>query len=275
VSTPAGPTRRKQPGQTIRERALRSGVATGRFAMRLRAAVRAWRAPTAPTGDGARPDLPPEFMTLYERCAPFTMTSIERMYALYEALRYISAAAIEGDVVECGVWRGGSSMMAALTLAELGIVRRLWLYDTFEGMPPPGAHDIRYTGEHAHESLDPTQRVAGASNDWAWATINDVTSNMRSTGHRELELVAGKVENTIPARAPATIALLRLDTDWYESTRHELEYLYPRLTPGGVLIVDDYGHWQGAKRAVDEYFRTRPILLNRIDYTGRIAVKPN
>jgi len=89
-----------------------------------------------------------------------------------------------------------------------------------------------------------------------------------------VEFVVGKVEDTIPARAPESIALLRLDTDWYESTRHELQHLYPRLAEGGVLIIDDYGHWQGARRAVDEYFRDRPILLNRIDYTGRIAIKP-
>ena len=202
------------------------------------------------------------------------MTSVERMYALHEGLRYVTAAEIPGDVVECGVWRGGSSMLAALTLAELGVNRRLWMYDTFEGMPAPGVHDVRYSGERARESLDPAQRIAGVSNDWAWATIEDVESNMRSTGHPDLELVVGKVEDTIPARAPDRISLLRLDTDWYESTRHELDHLYPRLSAGGVLIIDDYGHWLGARRAVDEYFQDRPILLNRIDYTGRIAVKP-
>jgi hypothetical protein len=81
------------------------------------------------------------------------------------------------------------------------------------------------------------------------------------------------VESTIPEHAPESIALLRLDTDWYESTRHELTHLYPLLVPGGVLIIDDYGHLQGARKAVDEYFRDRPILLSRTDYSGRIAVK--
>ena len=90
-----------------------------------------------------------------------------------------------------------------------------------------------------------------------------------------VEFVQGRVENTLPAAAPPEIALLRLDTDWYESTRHELEHLYPRLVDGGVLIVDDYGYWQGARQAVDEYFGEtgEAILLNRIDDTGRIAVK--
>ena len=84
--------------------------------------------------------------------------------------------------------------------------------------------------------------------------------------------VPGPVEETLPAAAPETIALLRLDTDWYESTRHELVHLFPRLRPGGVLIVDDYGHWSGAKHSVDEYFSGtgQHILLNRIDYTGRM-----
>src|SRR5436309_1043008 len=89
-----------------------------------------------------------------------------------------------------------------------------------------------------------------------------------------VHMVAGPVEETLPDHAPGQLALLRLDTDWYESTRQELEHLYPRLAHGGVLIVDDYGHWAGARRAVDEYFaREAPLLLSRIDYTARIAIK--
>jgi hypothetical protein len=219
-------------------------------------------------------DLPGRFYDLYARVRPFTMTSVERVYAVYEAVRYISAAGIPGDVVECGVWRGGSSMMAALTLSDVGARRAIWLYDTFEGMSPPGEHDVDYTGTHARTVLQLTDRVPGESNVWAWATLDEVRANMASTGYSSVEYVAGKVEETIPSQVPSEIALLRLDTDWYESTRHELEHLYPRLADGGVLIIDDYGHWGGARRAVDEYFTQRPILLNRIDYTGRIAVKP-
>ena len=103
-----------------------------------------------------------------------------------------SAAGIEGDIVECGVWRGGSSMMAALAQAQIGLTRRMWLYDTFEGMPPPSVHDVRYSGEPAAETLDPTERIPGVSNDWAWATVDDVRSNMRSTGHSDLEFVVGQ-----------------------------------------------------------------------------------
>jgi predicted O-methyltransferase YrrM len=107
--------------------------------------------------------------------------------------------------------------------------------------------------------------------------MEDVAEALRTTGYdqRRVHLIKGKVEDTVPGAAPETIALLRLDTDWYESTRHELEHLFPRLSPGGVIIIDDYGHWQGARRATDEYLQQNRIrlLLNRIDYTARIGVK--
>ena len=222
-------------------------------------------------------DMGHEFHALYQSAAPYTMTSIERMFGLYEACRYISAAGIPGDVVECGVWRGGSSMLAALTLMRGGDVRPMWLYDTFEGMPPPGEHDREWSGAAAEDHLAAAERRPGAANVWAYAPEDDVRTNMAATEYPEdmVRFVAGKVEETIPAQAPEQIAILRLDTDWYESTRHELEHLWPRLQPGGVLIIDDYGHWQGARRATDEFFAAQgtPILLARLDYTGRIAVK--
>lgn len=219
------------------------------------------------------PDLPEAFYALADRVRPFTMTSIERLYALHEAVRYVVSADIPGDIVECGVWRGGSSMMAAIALRELGARRLMWLYDTFDGMPPPGEHDVRYTGENAHSLLESAERAPGAWNEWAWATLDDVRANMASTGYGTVKYVVGPVEETIPSNAPEQIALLRLDTDWYESTRHEMQHLYPRLSDGGVLIIDDYGHWQGARRAIDEYFAGQPTLLSRIDYTGRLAIK--
>jgi hypothetical protein len=112
----------------------------------------------------------------------------------------------------------------------------------------------------------------------AYAPLDHVRDNMVRTGYPEqrIHFVKGRVEDTIPAGAPDTISLLRLDTDWYESTRHELTHLFPRLSRGGVVIIDDYGHWRGARRAVDEYFAQHgpSLLLHRIDYTARAAVKP-
>jgi O-methyltransferase len=224
------------------------------------------------------PDLDREFVDLYPRFAQYTMTSPERMYALWQALRHLQATGIEGDVVECGVWRGGSSMLAAATLGELGdSARNLWLYDTFEGMSEPGAEDVDFAGEHMTEVWD-QHRDDQDSPILCYSTLDEVRANMATTGFpaERTHFVEGKVEDTIPGQAPERIALLRLDTDWFASTRHELVHLYPRLAPGGVLIVDDYGHWQGARQAVDGYFAEQGVslLLSRIDYTGRMAVKP-
>jgi len=212
---------------------------------------------------------------LWAAVEPFTMTSPERVLALCEALRYVSRAGIAGAVVECGVWRGGSMMAAARTLLELGDIRPLYLFDTFSGMPPPGAHDHDRDGVPAARLLAEADPHTGAV--WARSPLDEVRRNLLGTGYPadRISFVPGRVEETLPAAAPESLALLRLDTDWYASTRHELEHLFPRLVPGGVLIIDDYGHWDGARRAVDEYLAhsgTR-LLLARIDDTGRIAVK--
>jgi O-methyltransferase len=222
-------------------------------------------------------DFEPAFRPILRRCQPATMTSVERIYALYKAVEYLAAARIPGDIVECGVWRGGSMMCAALTLLQAGDTsRRLYLYDTFEGMVPPDVVDVDFNGRAASAHLSAEQRTED-SYIWAYAPLEAVRRNMASTGYPEdhVSYVCGPVEQTIPATVPNVIALLRLDTDWYASTRHELDYLFPHLAKGGVLIIDDYGHWQGARRAVDEYLAASDVklLLNRIDYTGRIGVR--
>lgn len=198
------------------------------------------------------------------------MTSPERIYGLIQAVRYIVAADIPGAIVECGVWRGGSMMAVALTLQSLNARRELFLFDTFEGMPPPTEVDRDFRGVAAAEIF---RSFAKRRERWCAASLEEVRANIESTGYCYVQFIKGRVEDTIPVRAPQSIALLRLDTDWYESTKHELTHLYPRVMRGGVLIVDDYGHWQGSRKATDEYFAQSPILLNRLDYTGRIAVK--
>jgi hypothetical protein len=115
-------------------------------------------------------------------------------------------------------------------------------------------------------------------NMWCIAPEAEVASNLRATGYPmdHVHLVRGRVEDTIPRDAPDAISILRLDTDWYESTRHELLHLYQRVVKGGVVIIDDYGCWEGARRAVDEFLdllNPRPFL-QRIDFTGRCVVKP-
>jgi hypothetical protein len=216
-----------------------------------------------------------EVAATWERVRERTMTSVERIDALVRSVRYVHENAIAGDVVECGVWRGGSMMAAALTLANLGARRRLWLFDTFAGMTPPTSEDKDFAGTSAAAFLASADRET--SNVWAQASLGDVQAGMAET-HYPGDLftyVEGPVEETIPDRAPDAIALLRLDTDWYASTRHELAHLWPRLSRGGVLIIDDYGSWAGAKKAVDEYFEENGLspYLHRIDKAGRLVLR--
>jgi len=221
-------------------------------------------------------DLEPEFLDLAERCRELTMTSIERMYALWSATRYVIDNDIQGDIVECGVWRGGSMMLVAHALLRLGSTdRTLWLYDTFAGMTPPSAHDVQTMSGRAASDILSENEKSHENPFWGVAPREDVERNLASTGYPRVRFVEGDVMSTIPAEAPDRIALLRLDTDWYASTKHELEHLYPRLIRGGVLIVDDYGYWRGARKATDDYFSALPQrpLLHRIDFTGRLCVK--
>lgn len=215
---------------------------------------------------------------ILQKVTPYSKTSPERICAMCEAVRYVSSHGIPGDIVECGVWKGGSMMTAALVLLEMGDQSRgLHLFDTYEGMPPPGPFDVNAHGVSAADQLDQASKEDEESV-WCVATLEEVESLLRGTGYdpEKMHFIKGLVEDTVPKHAPESISLLRLDTDWYESTRHELVHLYPRVSPGGVLIIDDYGHWDGARKAVDEYFaETRSeILLNRTDSSGRIGIKP-
>jgi hypothetical protein len=236
------------------------------------------KAPT-PAAPAAAPAFPADYDDVAQRIItevrPWTMTSREKLFGLVSAVRYVESHGIPGDVVECGVWRGGSMQAAAKTLLELGSTsRHLYLFDTFEGMPPPTEEDLRQDGKAAADLLAALPKTAGI---WAHASLEDVQDGFAAVPYpaERVHFVAGMVEDTVPAQAPEAIAVLRLDTDWYASTRHELEQLYPRLSPGGVLIIDDYGWWQGSRKAVDEYVEQTGarLLLLRID-EGRIAVKP-
>lgn len=219
-----------------------------------------------------------EFWEIFKLCKPYTMTSAERMYSLYQSVNYVLKNEIPGAFIECGVWRGGSSMLVAQLLSRRGIIdRTIVLYDTFEGMSEPTEKDLDLSGNNAGNLLDVTKDNKETSV-WCLADLDDVKQNMALTEYpmEQIVFVKGKVEDTIPSQMPFDqIALLRLDTDWYESTKHELIYLYPVLTERGVLIIDDYGHWEGCRQAVDEYFQANDdsILLNRVDYTGRVGVK--
>lgn len=223
------------------------------------------------------PDVASVFLETYKKVRSYTMTSPERIFALCEAVKYVQNKHIEGDIVECGVWKGGSMMAVAETLMQAGDTsKNLYLFDTFEGMPSPTNNDVDLAGTTAANLLKNSDKEKDGSV-WCRATLDVVKEALSNTGYpgEKIHFIKGMVEQTIPNFVPDKIALLRLDTDWYESTKHEMEHLFPRLVKGGVLIIDDYGHWQGARKAVDEYLEKNDvkILLNRIDYTGRIAVK--
>ena len=252
---------------------------------RLSTLLRSMRRPAAE--DAAPPALPEARyedweQRIIDRALKDSITGAERVAALVDAVRYCADRNIEGDFAECGVWRGGSIIAMIMALQHLNAPERdIWLYDTFEGMTAPTEADT----SPIHPPALEIWREAEESGGPAFPEFFDpdlfneklVRDNVLSTGYPEqrLHFVRGPVEETIPDQMPERIALLRLDTDWYESTRHELEHLYPRLVDGGVLIIDDYGHWEGARRAVDEYFGAQAphLLLSRIDYTGRIAIK--
>ncbi|HEU5152440.1 MAG TPA: TylF/MycF/NovP-related O-methyltransferase [Iamia sp.] len=252
---------------------------------RARAALRPAPATTPAPVDPTR--LPPHPLStaspahrrIVQRCLPFTMGSPERLLATIDATEYVLARGVPGALAECGVWRGGSVLAMLLSLQAAGVDDRdVYLFDTFEGMTAPTEEDT--SAFHAPA----TEEWSGAEGGRAYGELfsaetfgeAQVRRLLHATGYppARIHLVRGPVEETLPAAAPDGLALLRLDTDWYESTRHELEHLYPRLATGGVLIVDDYGHWEGARKAADEHLAQHPaLLLSRSDYTGRMAVK--
>jgi len=257
----------------------RTGAAISRFARRTFRSIRKRVAPHRPMVALRRsmPDLSEADFRILEEVDPYTMVSPDRLCAFIEATRYVVNNDVPGAIVECGVWRGGASMASIKALQSLDRTGRdFYLYDTYEGMTRPSEHDRLFDGQQAVIRFE-RKKIDDHSSRWCRAGLEAVKENVLGTGYDpgRIHFVKGKVEDTIPGTAPESIAVLRLDTDWYESTKHELEHLFPRLSRGGVLLLDDYGHWQGARKAVDEYFAAQriPMFLGRSDYSGRVGVK--
>ena len=223
------------------------------------------------------PEITPSEKRVVEQTRPYTMTTLERQWALIQSLRHVKQHNVGGDIVECGVWRGGNLILATLYGKELNDQRVVWGFDTFEGMSAPEDIDQRLVDDSsAFGKFEESQTQS--YNDWCYCSIEDVKSHIQSfdVPDSNIKLIKGKCEDTLKVaeNLPEEISILRLDTDWYESTRTELEVLYPRLSNNGVLIIDDYGHWKGAKKAVDEYFDGANLFMHRIDYTCRLIIKP-
>jgi O-methyltransferase len=200
--------------------------------------------------------LDPGFAPIYQKYHGYTMIPWQGLYVAYSVAKHVALNNIPGSIVECGVWKGGCMAIMAETLAFYGASNRdFYLFDTFEGMPEPGVNDA-----HTYGEFDPLQTYNAHKKDthvdWCYGPYEGVkalTESLKCPGAK-FHLIKGKVEDTIPGTLPEKIAILRLDTDWYESTIHELNHMFPLLQEGGFLMVDDYGSWAGARKAVDEYF---------------------
>jgi O-methyltransferase len=206
------------------------------------------------------------------------MGSVAGLVATLKAAHYVAENKIEGDFVECGVWRAGHAIIAAEVFRKYGLDKKVWLFDTFSGMTEPTENDVRISDKQpALKRYIQNDRIT--HNNWCYAPLEEVRENFaaRNLLDDTVVFIKGKVEETLlhEENRPSEISILRLDTDWYESTRFELETLYPRITSGGCLIIDDYGFWSGSRKATDEYFdqlQTKP-LLHVTDGSRRIAVK--
>lgn len=205
------------------------------------------------------------FISLVE---PYTMTSVERITELYNSLEYIRINNIKGDIVECGVWKGGNILGCLEYMRFHRMDNSVWLYDTFEGMTETTEHDVDFNNNSGEIWIGRCD-----------STISEVKKIVNENNYPEnkINFIVGDVSKTLLEKEniPECISLLRLDTDWYKSTKDELDFLYPKLITGGVLIVDDYGHWKGSKKAVDEYFKSKGLSpkINFIDYTGIKIIK--
>jgi hypothetical protein len=200
-------------------------------------------APASAAKNAALPEEDREFLPIWEACRPYTMTSFARGLALFRAVRYIATRPVPGSIVECGVWRGGSSMIALMSLLKFGDgKRRVVLFDTYQGMTEPGEFDVDREGRSAKALLEAEKDRAEQSLVWAKASLDEVRANLASTGYDMslVEFVDGDVRTTLSRSLTGAIALLRLDTDFYDSTMAELKVLYPRLLQHGVLLIDDY-----------------------------------
>jgi len=207
-----------------------------------------------------------QFMLAHQIVKPFTMTSIERQYALWEAVKYLDRIQVPGTIVEVGVWKGGSAMLAGLCSKQLGLSNRaIHLYDTFEGMTEPSEVDVDCDGR-------PGERLWRS--DYMKVSEEEVKENLSLCGCPEQTFFTHKGDIREAYSFPMWISLLRIDVDFYDSTLSALKRFWRYLVSGGVLILDDYGYWAGAKKAADEFFEGQNVFMHRIDTEGRLVIKP-
>lgn len=219
------------------------------------------------------PEISETEKNIIETCSKYSMTSKLRMYVLSQAIKYVKNENIEGDFVECGIWKGGNIILFNKFNLLYDLKKKIYGFDTFEGMSEPDELD-----KHNNITAKELAKEYGIKkmSDWCYSSYDHVVKNIsENTIFSNIFLIKGNVEQTLleEKNLPEKISILRLDTDWYASTKIELEVLYKKLVKGGILIIDDYGHWQGARKAVDEYFKNKNIWLHYVDYTCRYIIK--
>jgi O-methyltransferase len=207
-----------------------------------------------------------------ETCKSETMVSREHLHFLSTVIDELHAKDISGSIVECGVWKGGCVMWMMLCQKKYSMLRDFYLYDTFDGMTFPDSNKDApqavelYTkisnGEYSRE-YDKWH----ASKKWAYAPIDYVKTNISKTEYDESKIhyVAGDVCSTLDTTVPESISILRLDTDWYNSTKKELDILFPRVNKHGYVIVDDYYAWKGSHVATNEFLKDHTKEVTIID----------
>ena len=218
-------------------------------------------------------------LKIIKQISNYSMSTPANHWAIIQSIKHISQNNIKGDIVESGVWRGGNLILFKIFLDKYNLKKKIFAYDTFEGMSEPEKLDKTFDGKSSIELLKKLEKknVDRKENILiADCSIEQVIKNFNENVIKnDLITIKGKVEETLLNKdnLPSKISLLRLDTDWYSSTKIELEILYPLLEKNGILIIDDYGYWQGARKAVDEYFLDKKVTIFKIDFTGRMIIK--
>ena len=210
-----------------------------------------------------------EMRELLDRVKPYTMVAEPPLRDLVGRMHGILDAGVPGAMVECGVWRGGSSFLMAEVLKRRGEAgRKVWMFDSFEGLPPPQDIDGPSARAYAEDTENPLYY------DNCRAELEEVRAAARELDLEErVEIVAGWFDQTLPEARDriGPIALLRIDCDWYEPVLLCLETLYDQVSPGGVLIVDDYYQWDGCTIATHEFLARRELPL-RVQEAAQVAV---
>ena len=217
------------------------------------------------------------FLERFESCKNLSSKKVEFFLTLENILDYLVSNKIDGEIVECGVFKGANCRFICDYLKTNGLEdKKIYLYDTFEGMPRASSEDININSKkNYNEFLDNNSKSSSLKNFYRYENINNVEKNLLSTNYdkNKIFFIKGLVEETIPKKIPEKICLLILDTDYYKSTKHELNHLYPLLIKGGIIIIDDYGTWSGVKKAVDEYFDHLNDFISFIDHKTIFLIK--